>query len=342
MVRDLRSRLLSAGLGLCLSAVPGTAGETVRYIPQPDGTTLIQIIGDPGPEEPGFDDVGGGSAPSEPSPRPEDLVEDRNCRPENFKVSGSRFFWLHFCPSRAGWASFERVSAVIDDAWLAVSERFGSQYDTKVKGYIYTNGSHYHGQTGGPAWSGGFYSPVENQMHVPAPPGETGFGLKLLLAHELTHFRLEQLTMDSRTGEGRIRGFRFVNEGIAQRMEERIVAATRRADPEARIAPGHDTRRAKLWYLKRGLEQGHPMIPYKAMVHRVAGDPGFYYAQSWATMAFLEESWGERTTDLLLSEIAAGRSLADAFRSATGLGLDDLLGRVETWARAEAAREFGG
>lgn len=333
-------------LALLLAGTGPTRAED-QVIREDDGTLIvikedgsIIMIGQPG-DEPSFGQIEGG-APPEPEPEPVPEADDGDCDPSTFKRNGgSTFFFLVHCPSAAGWAAKDRVAGAIDDAWLFVSDRFGSYYGaSKLDAYIYTDGSHFHSQSGAASWSGGYYSPGKDEVHVPAPPGREGFDLSSLLVHELTHFRLEQLTYNEALGGGAIRYYRFLNEGIAQHMEGRLFEAER---PEG----ARDLRLHKLGVLARVFDQGGHLMEYASMQRGVVGGPQFYYAQSWATVAYLEAERGEAALDALLTgmgTMARPRTRDDLVRALDGLfssqlGMDaaTLRTRVEEWARARIA-----
>lgn len=339
-------RTLAALGAMALLAAPCAAELKVVIGPDGVATIVSTTSASDEPDDPGsgFDDIGGGGGGDEAYADDEPTSncsgqENVQCSVDQFKKNGSNFFWLYHCYDCAGWEAFRRVQEVIDDAWIVVSDRFGSLYDAKVEGYIYTSGGAYHGQAGGPAWAGGHFSPWNNQMHVPAPPGKSGFALKKLLVHELTHFRLHQLTWDEGRQRGNIGAYRFLNEGLAQLMEQRLYEANRGGEG---VAQNDDVEFVKLWTLKMLFDQGFTFQPYRGMQRGVRGDPSAYYAQSWATAVYLDTEVGGSTIDNLLQGIAGGTfDVDELFRSNTGMDAATVRQRAEEWARGRVREVLG-
>jgi hypothetical protein len=270
------------------------------------------------------------------------------CDPSRFKQNGSMYFNLYYCPTDCGWEAYDRVKDVIDTAWDKISLHLGAQYGTKVKGYIYTTGSGYKEGSGAPSWSGGVFKPGSNQIHVPAPLGRSGWDLEELLIHELTHFRLQERTFVSQLGDSAISNYKFLNEGIAQQMEQ--VLFEDGGAPQGKTSQ----RRRSLWTLKQVFEQGGTFMPYKSMMFQYGTNVHLFYAQSWATVAYITDRWGSRTIDGLLDAITtnhktprktltypiAAKMLKRSFQSAFQLTPEELRQAAEGWARDQVAREF--
>jgi hypothetical protein len=307
---------------------------------------------DSGGEDPGYDDLtveaGGGEAgPVDQCTRVEQL-----CEPASFQRKGSKYFYLYHCPGVCGEEAFHRVGEVIDDAWNRVSYRFGSLYDTrKVSGYIYTTSQHYSDQSGGMPWSGGYFSPANNQIHVPAPLGRRGWSLKSLMIHELTHYMLHKKTHSDRLGRGAISHFSWLNEGLAQRQEEALFDD----EPPTEGQPGQ--RRESLWVLKQGFEAGWTFAPLHTM-SRIQMDVSLFYAQSWAMVAYIEDSYGTRAVDAMLEHLKNERRemlvftkldavhpsqhqiLADCLKAGGLPEAEQLVAQAQSWAQGAVYREF--
>lgn len=323
-----------------------------------EGNVLDAGGGSPEPREeggvePGYEDLtvqpgGGSEGPVEQCTRVESL-----CQPASFQRKGSKFFYLYHCPGVCGEEAFHRVGEVIDDAWNRVSYRFGSLYDTrKVSGYIYTTSEHYSDQSGGMPWSGGYFNPANNQIHVPAPLGRRGWSLKSLMVHELTHYMLQKRTHSERLGRGAIGYFKFLNEGLAQRQEEALF------DDEPPEGGEISQRRQSLWVLKRGFDAGWEFAPLHTMMTNIQMDVGLFYAQSWALVAYIEDSYGTRAIDAMIEHMKGERRemlvftelnavhpsrlniLADALKAGGLPEAEQLRAQAQSWAQAAVYREF--
>lgn len=366
-----------AALGLALLLATGPAARADTVIENGDGTVTVvqdsgywelrdlegnvldQGGGTPEPQggadegaAPGYEDLsvgeGGGEVPSDTCTRVERL-----CEPSSFQRKGSKFFYLYHCPGECGEEAFHRVAEVIDEAWNRVSLRFGSLYDTrKVSGYIYTTSEHYSDQSGGMPWSGGYFNPANNQIHVPAPLGRRGWSLKSLMVHELTHYMLQKRTHSEKLGRGAISLFKFLNEGLAQRQEEALFGD----EPPEDGQPGQ--RRESLWMLKQGFDAGWEFAPLRTMMTSIQMDVGLFYAQSWALVAYIEETYGTRAIDAMIEHLkgerrevmvytslnaehpSAGNILADCLKAGGLPEADQLRTQAQSWAQAAVYREF--
>lgn len=297
---------------------------------------------------PGYDGLETSSSPEPQRSRPTCTTPNETCSPDSFKQSGSRYFDLFFCPTDCGWEAFERVSEVIDEAWNKVSLHLGAQYSTKVKGYIYTTGAGYKHGSGAPAWSGGVFKPGSNQIHVPAPQGRAGWDLEELLIHELAHFRLQERTLVRDLGEAAISNYKFLNEGIAQMMEQKLFEEG--GAPEGKSSQ----RRRSLWVLKQVFEQDGEFMPLKSMMFRYGSNVHLFYAQSWAVASFIEDRHGSRGIDSLLEAIVeknttprakmtwstAERMLEGSLQQGLRMSAEELRAEAEAWARDQVSREF--
>ena len=329
-VRDLEGNVLYTGGG-----TPEADGDDAGAEPGYDGLTV----------EPGG---GGYEQPTESC-----TSVERLCEPSSFQRKGSKFFYLYHCPGVCGEEAFHRVGEVIDDAWNRVSLRFGSLYDTrKVSGYIYTTSEHYSDQSGGMPWSGGYFNPANNQIHVPAPLGRRGWSLKSLMVHELTHYMLQKRTHSERLGRGAISLFKFLNEGLAQRQEEALY------DDETPDGGQISQRRQSLWVLKQGFEQGWTFAPLRTMMTSIRMDVSLFYAQSWAMVAYIEDTYGTRAVDAMIEHLkgerrevlvytelkaehpSAGNILGDCLKAGGLPEAEELRTNAESWAKAAVYREF--
>lgn len=369
-----RRGLAALGSALLLGMAPAAFADTV--IENGDGTvTVVQdggywevrdlegnVLdygggtpeGEGGGEEPGYEDLtvqpGGGS---DAGPVEQCTRVERLCEPSSFQRKGSKFFYLNHCPGECGEEAFHRVGEVIDDAWNRVSYRFGSLYDTrKVTGYIYTTSQHYSDQSGGMPWSGGYFNPANNQIHVPAPLGRRGWSLKALMVHELTHYMLQKRTHSERLGRGAIGMFKFLNEGLAQRQEESLF------DDEPPEDGQVGQRRQSLWTLKQGFEAGFQFAPLRSMMNRIQMDVSLFYAQSWAMVAYIEDTYGTRAIDAMLEHMKGERReilvytelnaehpsgnniLADCLKAGGLPEAEQLRAQAQSWAQAAVYREF--
>lgn len=299
-----------------------TAEELAQGWWMVDGT--LEVIGPdsaPRDPEPGFGGLEQGDPPP-PAAAPEDdctreaLVaagQDGDFRSDQFVQGASRYFFLRAAPTPSGWAAIARVQGVIDAVWDEISLRFGSSYVVQLKGFVYSTDRHYHEQSGGMAWSGGFYDPRSDETHLPAPPCTREDERKALLIHELTHYRLRLLT------DGKIQGFLFFNEGLAQVMEE----------------PHSEGWRDKLEALQQIVGKGYALMPYASMTRSVGRNVGFFYAQSWATAHYLEAQYGHMAVDALLQRIKAGDGLDAAFQAALSRTPEQVRQELTAWIRTQ-------
>lgn len=360
MVRGFLASLVALALVVSLPAQTIIDNEDGTHtIFQDDGSWQIidqatgQVV-DQGQEqqaadEPDFEGLGGEPQEAQPA-APESACRqvENLCEPSSFKQNGSRYFWLNYCPSPCGIDAYLRVREVIDPAWDFVSHHFGSDYSASdLNGYVYTTGAHYSDQSGGMPWSGGFFNPANNQIHLPAPLGRRGAALKSLLVHELTHFRLHKLTHNDALGGGGIQYFRFLNEGLAQQMEQRLLED----EPSPEAGPGK--RQRNLALLGSAFAQGFEFEPLKDMMWKIQMPVPLFYAQSWAVVAYIEETYGWRKVTDLLTEIGKisrpkrtynhlFKCIGDVFQAGLGVDPETVRAGAEAWAKEQARSAYGG
>lgn len=295
-------------------------------------------------DEPGYDGLNG-----EPEPVAQCTSAPEPCEKNRFQQKGSKFFYLNHCPGDCGSEAFERVSEVIDDAWIHVSGRFGSLYDTrKMSGYIYTTHGSYQ-ENGAMAWAGGHFDPRKQEIHVPAPLGRRGYRLKELLSHELTHYMLYKRTYNEEHDRSMIGRMKWLNEGLAQRVEESLFE-----NESDRVGRGQ--RMQSLIALQRAFRAGKSFMPLHSMLIRYR-DVSLFYPQSWAMVAYIEGRYGNRAIDGMLGYLkntnirlrvyrkkqavhpSMTKFLGDALAAGNLPDAETLVAAAEAWARNEIRKE---
>lgn len=188
------------------------------------------------------------------------------------------------------------ILIVLEDAYNDVGRKFNRYPQEAVTVLIYTK-QDFQTVTRSPDWAGGLY---DGKIRIPLG-GVTKINdlLKSIIYHEYTHVLIREIAGN--------RVPQWLNEGLAQVSEKSIrsisTTLAEKAGKQGKLLPISDLEGT--W---KGFDSNKVNLAYN---------------QSYALIDYLEESFGEHTTTLLLERIAIGISIEKSFRGLFGYDSPD-------------------
>ncbi|MDP3936964.1 MAG: tetratricopeptide repeat protein [Deltaproteobacteria bacterium] len=231
----------------------------------------------------------------------EDLVERR------FQSNDTGHFRLKYDVSEnAGQGAL--VGGILEEAYTRIGAEFHHFPTDPVVVILYTK-EQFRAVSGSPHWSRGVF---DGKIRIPVGGvNERTEELEDVVFHEYTHVIVNQIT--------RGKCPTWLNEGLAQYMEP----------------SSDDTKKALLGMLGRG--DGIPLASLEGSFMKLPGDTArVAYAQAYASVAYIAETYSFHHVRGILDRIAAGDAAEDAVRRVLHFGYADLQTGIADFVRRTA------